>query len=106
MAHFYASVQGNRGEVHRLGSKASGMTATVASYAGAVTVSITHDPATGRDMVKVALAPWKGSGISRELYAGPVDDPGDRCPLARDDYARLNAEYREETFEDLCGDIG
>ncbi len=36
MAHFYGTIQGNRGQASRLGSKTSGLSLTAASYQGAV----------------------------------------------------------------------
>ena len=72
MAHFYGSVQGDKGEVHRLGTKNSGMSATVASWEGAVTVDAWHDKETGKDTVIVAKKPWNGAGESRVLYTGAI----------------------------------
>ena len=73
MAHFYADIKGCRGEASRLGSKASGIIAHVASWAGSVRVSISHDEKTGEDWACVSLEPWhNGAGVSRLLYSGPV----------------------------------
>ena len=72
MAHFYATIQGSRGPASRLGTARSGLTATAASWQGAVTVELTHDPATDTDMAVVRLCPWHGAGVDRVLYRGPV----------------------------------
>lgn len=40
MAHFYGTLQGNRGEASRLGTKDSGITTYAASWEGAVRVHI------------------------------------------------------------------
>ena len=72
MAQYLAAIKGQRGEASRLGSKRSGMDATVASWEGSVSVRLWHDAKTGRDMARVSLEPWHGSGSSRSLYYGPV----------------------------------
>lgn len=72
MAHFYATLHGTRGEASRLGTKSSGMDATVASWQGAVSVRLWHDGATDTDMAEVSLIPWHGAGDKTPLYAGPV----------------------------------
>lgn len=72
MAHFYATLRGNRGKASRLGTKSSGMHATVASWQGAVCVRLWHDRATGTDMAAVSLTPWHGAGDNVPLYAGPI----------------------------------
>src|SRR5467141_3221312 len=89
MAHFRAVIQGARGEASRLGTSASGLDATAASWEGSVSVRLWHDKKTGRDMARVSLEPWHGAGVSRSLYYGPVSgaqcecsDPG--CKTHRD----------------------
>jgi len=72
VAHFYATLHGTRGEASRLGTKSSGMDATVASWQGAVSVRLWYDSATDTDMADVSLIPWHGAGDSIPLYAGPV----------------------------------
>lgn len=72
MAHFYGSIQGARGEVHRLGTKNSGMSATVASWEGAVQVDADHDKKTGKDYVLVTKKPWNGAGETKILYQGKI----------------------------------
>jgi len=72
VAHFYATLRSRQGEASRLGTKASGMDATVASWQGAVSVRLWHDSATDTDMADVSLIPWNGAGNNVPLYAGPV----------------------------------
>jgi hypothetical protein len=72
MAHFYGSIQGNRGEATRLGTKNSGLEATVASWEGAVQVIAVHNEEIGKDMVEVHLIPWHGSGCHKLLYRGLI----------------------------------
>ena len=71
MAHFFASIQGQSGKA-TLGSKASSINATVASWQGAVDVRLWHNGATGEDMALVYLKPWGHSGVYKELFDGPV----------------------------------
>jgi hypothetical protein len=71
MAHFLGSVQGNRSEASRLGSKNSGLHIISASWQGAVEVYLSHDE-TGKDIASVFLIPWRGHGVSQTLYVGPV----------------------------------
>jgi hypothetical protein len=72
MAQFYGSVQGQRGQASRLGSKRSGVTTTAASWEGAVTTTVSHDARLGVDVAEVRLTPWRGRGTSKLLYRGPV----------------------------------
>ena len=70
MAHFYGTLQGNRGRASRLGSKDSGLDVTAASWEGSVRVYLRHEK--GVDTAFVSLEPWYGKGESRVLYNGPV----------------------------------
>lgn len=70
MAHFYGTLQGARGETSRLGGKASGIQARVASWAGAVNVQLYDHQ--GEDWATVDLVPHQGKGSYRKLYEGPV----------------------------------
>ena len=73
MAHFYGKLAGARGEATRLGSKASGLAITAASWEGAVCVTLTYDEGQQCDVARVELIPWRGVGTSRVLYVGQVD---------------------------------
>ena len=79
MAQYFAAIKGQRGEASRLGSKKSGIDATVASWQGAVDVRLWHDQKTGRDMARVSLIPWHGVGSSRLLYYGPASGAACEC---------------------------
>lgn len=70
MAHFYGVIQGNRGEATRMGSKASGLETTAASWQGSVRVMLYE--LNGVDCAIVTLMPWHGKGATKELYSGPV----------------------------------
>jgi hypothetical protein len=76
MAQFRGWIKGQRGQASRLGSKASGLDANLASWQGSVSVSLwtTED---GVDMARVWLAPHtNGAGISQLLYDGPISGQG------------------------------
>lgn len=70
MAHFYGLLQGNRGQASRLGTKASGLSVTAASWSGAIDVDLYERD--GVDYARVTLKPWQGQGTRRDLYDGPV----------------------------------
>ena len=75
MSHFYGTVQGNRGEASRAGSKRSGMTTYCASWNGAVRCyAYTNEE--GIDCVIVMLMPWHGQGVypNKVLYRGPIGE--------------------------------
>ena len=44
MSHFYSKIQGNRGEATRCGTKDSGVTATAASWTGAIRTELLYAP--------------------------------------------------------------
>ena len=72
MAHFYATLDGNRGQATRMGSKASGIRTSTASWSGQVRTYLWNDAKTGVDMAEVRLETWHGQGTERLLYRGPV----------------------------------
>lgn len=72
MAHFYGTLQGNRGEASRLGSKSAGLRTYAASWQGAVSVCLYYDEETGVDMARVSLTKHRGAGEEVDLYHGPV----------------------------------
>ena len=78
MAHFYGTLKGNRGEASRLGTKASGIRTTAASWEGAVQVLLTHED--GVDTAYVSLIPWNGKGTNKVLYSGPVSGKANETP--------------------------
>jgi len=71
MSHFYGTVQGNRGEASRGGSKDSGMETYCASWSGAVRCSA-YINSDGVDCVLVELTSWHGCGVNKLLYDGPI----------------------------------
>ena len=71
MSRFYGVVQGNRGDAHRTGSTESGIDATAASWAGAVTAKV-YVGEGDEDWVDVRFCKWSGCGSDLSLYEGPV----------------------------------
>ena len=71
MAHYYAKIQGARGPASRLGSKQSGINATIAGWAGAVIVTIEHTLG-GLDRVTITLADWPSRNTDRLLFSGTL----------------------------------
>lgn len=73
MAHFYGTLEGNRGQATRMGTKASGLSTIAASWEGAVSVEIQHHEETGKDTFTISLIPWHGNGINRTIATGNLD---------------------------------
>jgi hypothetical protein len=76
MAHFYGTVQGNRGEATRLGTRDSGMDTTAASWAGAIAVSLYVDEQ-GRDCYRISQRTHHGKGCSEPIACGVLGVPYD-----------------------------
>lgn len=75
MAHFYGTVRGSRGEASRMGGERSGMVTYCASWRGAVRCHA-YVNAEGMDCVRVSLTQWRGRGVERQLYDGPIGEMG------------------------------
>jgi hypothetical protein len=74
MAQFRGTLQGQRGETSRLGSKKSGLRARLAGWAGSVVVRLFSDEG-GRDMATVTLEQgneYGSGGPTITLYDGPI----------------------------------
>lgn len=74
MGHFFGSVEGSRGETHRLGTRASGLSTTAAGWGGAISVEITHDEKTDKDLFLVRQHTWRGEGVSEIIAEGVVGE--------------------------------
>ena len=71
MAHFRATIQGQRGLVSRLGSKKSGIVATVDGWHRGVRIKAGH--VNGQDVFTVTLTGGSdGAEPSRQIYPPPV----------------------------------
>ena len=71
MGHFRGTLQGQRGEASRLGTKKSGLSVEAASWEGRVRVRLYHMD--GHDYVYIYLDKPLGQGIDKLLYNGRVD---------------------------------
>jgi len=66
MAHFYASIQGNRGEGTRMGSKDSGITGHIRGWNSGANVYCSVDQE-GRDVVEIYATTGSGYGHSKTV---------------------------------------
>lgn len=73
MSHFYGTLQGNRGEVTRTGSKNSGITAYSASWNGAIRVHVYADK-DGNDCYRIDQTTWQGHGVNRPIAEGKIGE--------------------------------
>jgi hypothetical protein len=80
MAHFYASIQGNRGEATRCGSKTSGLTSTVSGWDIGVEVTLEYDANLGTDIVHI-YATEGSNGCSRKRILSYIQKEGRRVIL-------------------------
>lgn len=74
MAQFRGTIEGQRGQASRLGSKASGLTVEAQSWEGKIVTYLYHDDASGRDMARVTMEQHhsRGEYPSYTIYEGPV----------------------------------
>ena len=68
MAQFYASIQGNRGQATRMGTKNSGIDGHIRGWHIGARVTVNHDEKTGKDIVRVYKT-LGSSGFGSELIA-------------------------------------
>ena len=74
MAHFYGSIQGNRGEATRLGTTNSGMVAIAASWDGCIKTYTWYDEENDVNKYTVYQSTWHGAGISKLLSSGIIGE--------------------------------
>ena len=74
MAHFYGLVTGNTSKDSRCGTKDSGMTATAASWDGAIRTDIWYAPEEDINRYIVTMIPWRGVGVTRIMATGTVGE--------------------------------
>ena len=71
MSQFYGTVSGSaKTEATRRGNRNSGLTTWAASWAGAVRVDVWECRETERELFRVSLCPWHGSGDSVTICEG------------------------------------
>ena len=71
MAHFYASIQGNRSERTCQGTKNSGIQGHIRGWESGVRVEGYHDEKTGEDAFRVYLTSGS-NGRHSDIYLGKV----------------------------------
>ena len=74
MSHFYSVIQGNRGQATRCGTKNSGVTATAASWTGAIRTDLWYSPEDDVNRYTVVMIPWHGVGCTRVMATGTVGE--------------------------------
>lgn len=67
MSHFYASIQGNRGEGTRMGTARSGIIGHIRGWDSGVEVSGHHDPDTETDSFNIHATSGSNGGNSQLL---------------------------------------
>ena len=85
MAHFYGTLQGNRGLATRRGDKNSGVRTNAAGWGGSIQVNVYEED--GVDKFQVWLTPWQGcGGASIELAKGNLDSNDHKFTTADEPY--------------------
>jgi len=83
MSQFYASIQGNRGEATRQGTKKSGISGHIRGWNIGVEVICTYDEQTGKDSCRV----WATGGSnhrSQSILMGDVElDSDDKALVVK-----------------------
>ena len=74
MSHFYSVIQGNRGQATRCGTKDSGVTATAASWTGAIRTDLWYSPEDDVNRYTVVMIAWHGVGCTRVMATGTVGE--------------------------------
>ena len=70
MAQFRGTIQGQRGEASRLGTKSSGLRVEAASWSGKIVVELRHDAKSGKDYFEVRQEKHHGQGFSAPIAKG------------------------------------
>ena len=87
MAHFYGIVQGHRGQTSRIGSKASGMTATANGWHIGGKIQVTYDKQLGTDVVR--LYATHGSASSTSTLVASFARIDDKLQLLETNYPEV-----------------
>lgn len=74
MAHFYGTVQGDKGEVSRLGHKRGGLRLKAKGHGGAILVILSHTDE--NDRVTIYQDTQENGGKCRIIWEGPLDRIG------------------------------
>jgi len=79
MAHFRGTLQGNRGLASRLGTKTSGLTATVRGWEIGVQLEAIYSPSNKNDEINIYVD--GGSNNTDRVLIGTVDSTGIFTPV-------------------------
>lgn len=74
MAQFRAVIQGQRGQASRLGSKKSGLSASINGWYIGVDVYINHNVETGKDEIQVYKTKGSSYSSQQELIAKIIEE--------------------------------
>ena len=74
MAHFYASIQGNRGQGTRAGTANSGLSAHIRGWRVGVAVECVYDEQAGKDIITVYRTRGSGNPSKQEIVAVCLED--------------------------------
>ena len=74
MAQYIGYVQGARNEVHRLGNKVSGLTATAHGWTAGASVRMWYDRDANEDRIEVRLDHGSDGTESRILWSGTASE--------------------------------
>ncbi len=69
MSHFYADIQGNRGEATRGGTKGSGISGHIRGWGIGASVECYYDDESGKDIVRVFKTGGSNGRSRKELIA-------------------------------------
>lgn len=74
MAQFYASIQGNRGEATRMGTKVSGIHGHIRGWDAGVEVWIGYNKNTNQNVISISLTKGSNGGGNKNLWTGTEKD--------------------------------
>ena len=74
MSHFQGLITGDSRQVTRRGTKDSGVTATAASWTGAIRTDLWYAPEEDINRYIVTMIPWRGVGVTRIMATGTVGE--------------------------------
>jgi len=97
MANFRAVIQGQRGQASRLGSKSSGITASVNGWHLGVEVIAYHDKETGRDIFRVYKTEGSGYNRGRKELIAEID----RYEAEQVEHLKVPGEVVRQIIKDI-----
>lgn len=74
MAHFYADIQGARGEASRCGSKQSGIDGHIRGWNIGARVALRHDSKTGKDKCTIYLTSGSNGNHANIIIGSYTED--------------------------------